>query len=279
MNKIIIHILTTTTVAFASFLTSFTSILVIDNTLFSEIPVQSSQVQSFSEKDDGSILPAIDGIIQSTFFEKPDIEVGDDEEEPEQARVTDLTLLGTLTGPRSFARAMIKKKGTNTAEIFKTGKEAYGYTIVKINETTVILKSGETTSILDMYPPDKEEQKASAPSNSSSSGEKVTKTISRPSLIQDLGNNMDNMLRGIRAGPYREDGNVVGYKLKTVSSQNILYKFGLRSGDILRRINGHPITSTQKLFELWQTFPKESRVIIDIQRNKEFKTFDFTIKD
>lgn len=280
MDRLKFHLATTLAALCASYISAFTAVLVINNAFFSAASAQAAPARSSSYESKAQALPSVDSIVASTFFEKSDIDESEFEEEVEEARVTDLTLLGTVTGPRSIARAVIQKKGAAAAEIFKTGAEAYGYTIIRIKETTVDLKSGDTTVILDMYPPDKKQESSpSATTQSSSVESRVAKTISRASLIQDLGNNMDNMLRGIRAGPYRENGQVVGYQLKTVSSQNILYKFGLRSGDILRRINGHPITSTSKLFELWQSFPKESRVIIDIQRRNEFKTFDFTIND
>lgn len=281
MENIKYHLLTTATVLFASYMIALTSVMIVENTLFSDTAVQTGTSQSRVRDSHKAALPQVEEIIESTFFEKSDFDIIEEEQEEtvETLQVTDLTLLGTISGPESIARAMIRKKGERTAEVFKVGMEAYGYSVIRIEETKVTLKAGGKTSILDMYPPDVKKTASSPPRSSSGISNKITQTLSRAELNQILQGKMDNMLRGIRAGPYRENGEVVGYMLKLVSSQNILYKFGLRSGDILRRINGHPITSTQKLFELWQSFHKESRVVIDIQRNNDFKTFDFTIND
>jgi general secretion pathway protein C len=288
MDTLKFHFLTTTAVIFAGYITAFTSVMIIENTLFSNVASISGTPVQIEESNSKASLPNIEPIIESNFFEKPDPEDITTEiaEEVPQLNVDDLTLLGTITGPRSIAQAIILKKGEPQAQIFSLNKSVKGYDfeIIKIETTKVTIRVGDDTALIDMYPPEKKpgsstQRTSTATTISAEESERVAKTISRAELTQDLQNNMDNMLKGIRAGPYRQNGEVVGYSLKTVSSQNILYKFGLRSGDILRRINGHPITSTAKLFELWQSFPKESRVVIDIQRGKNFKTFDFTIND
>jgi general secretion pathway protein C len=103
--------------------------------------------------------------------------------------------------------------------------------------------------------------------------------MSRAELQQKLMNDMDNMLRGMRAGPHRVDGKVEGFKLFQLAPTNMLYRLGARTGDVIKRINGHPIDSTEKLYRMWQTFPKESRVQVDIERGSQNITFDITISD
>ncbi len=90
---------------------------------------------------------------------------------------------------------------------------------------------------------------------------------------------MDNMLKGMRAGPYREDGQIKGYKIMGLNKSNMLYDLGIRQGDIIMRINGHPIDSTQKLFELWQKLPQEPKALIDIKRGNETTTLDYTFSN
>lgn len=225
---------------------------------------------------------SVDAILQKPFFELSESASGETAvDEPAAAPVTDLVLLGTITGSPRFAMALIKEKKGKGLDVFKIGSDVFGYRLKSIKSTSVVLVSGNNEQILDMYPEKeiKSDSKTPADSSQSGGGSTISKSLSKAEITQDTQNNLDNMLKGIRAGPYRENNQVVGYKLKTVSSSNILYKYGMRSGDVIRRINGHPIDSTAKLVELWTQFPKESRVVIDIQRNGSITTFDYTITD
>ena len=90
---------------------------------------------------------------------------------------------------------------------------------------------------------------------------------------------MDNALRGLRAGPYRVNGEVEGYRLITVRPYNILYKMGARNGDIVKRINGKKIDSTEKLYKMWDAFKSESRITTDIERGGKIITFEYNISE
>ncbi|MDY6970415.1 MAG: hypothetical protein SVR08_17435, partial [Spirochaetota bacterium] len=103
--------------------------------------------------------------------------------------------------------------------------------------------------------------------------------VSRSAIQQNVLNNIDNALKGLRAGPYRVRGKIEGYKLFRVKPSNIMYKFGARSGDIVKRINGHPIDSTEKLIGMWKSLNSESHFTADIQRKDKIIQYYFTIKE
>ena len=92
-------------------------------------------------------------------------------------------------------------------------------------------------------------------------------------------NNMDNALQGLQAGPYRINGQIVGYQLMTVRPQNILFKLGARSGDIVKRINGQVLDSTQKLMSMWEAIKNDPKVTIDLERGGKNIRYDFNISD
>ena len=87
------------------------------------------------------------------------------------------------------------------------------------------------------------------------------------------------MLKGLRAGPYNVNGRIVGYKLFIVNPDNYLYEIGARSGDVIKRINGHPIDSTEKLYKIWSGLPQESRVVLDLDRGGKTVTYDYTFTE
>ncbi len=194
--------------------------------------------------------------------------------------ITDLILLGTITGPSSIARALIKKKSEREPKIFKMWSNVYGYRLVRISNTKAYLKSGSDIKLLDMFAPvERSSESRSLARRTSPSSQLVKKSISRAEIQQKVLNNVDNALKGIRAGPYREDGVIKGFKLFRIKPYNILYKFGARPGDVIKRINGHSVDSTQKLVKVWESVKGDSRLTVDIERGGKLVTFDLTISE
>jgi general secretion pathway protein C len=175
---------------------------------------------------------------------------------------------------------MIKKRTEREAQIFKLWSDVYGYKLVRINNTKAYLKMGNDIKILDMYAQvergREESARKSVPSESPS---QLKRTISRSEIQQKVLNNMDNALRGIRAGPYRVDGKIEGYKIFRIRPYNILYKFGARDGDILKRVNGHAVDSTKKLYKMWESLKDDPKITVDLERNGKLITYDFTISE
>jgi general secretion pathway protein C len=107
----------------------------------------------------------------------------------------------------------------------------------------------------------------------------MSKTLSRSEMQQRIKNNMDTMLQGLRAGPYIVNGKIEGYKLFMVSPQNFLSTLGARSGDIIKRINGQQIDSTEKLYKIWSGLNLETHVTLDLDRAGQTVSFDYTFTD
>jgi general secretion pathway protein C len=196
------------------------------------------------------------------------------------ANISDLQLLGTISGPVNIARALIKKKTENDSKVYKLRDTIDGFVLVRILSSKVHLRLGRDLLILDMFA-DTNAGSDAQPIKASSEAAKgvVKKSLSRSFLQQKVLKKVDNALRGLRAGPYREDGQVKGYKLFQLRPYNILYKLGARKGDIIKRVNGHPIDSTEKLYKLWGAIQGESRIVIDLERDRNVMTYDFNITD
>jgi general secretion pathway protein C len=193
--------------------------------------------------------------------------------------LNDLQLLGTITGPAAIARILIKKKQEKDAQIFKLWSDVYGYKLVRIDNAKIYLKKDKTIETLDMYPKEEKTMQNASPASVKATESKTTQSLSRSEIQQKLLNNIDNALDGLQAGPNRVNGKIDGYRLARVSPNNFLYKLGARSGDIAKRINGHPIDSTEKLLGLWQSVQGESKITIDIDRGGKVQTFEFNVTD
>jgi len=194
--------------------------------------------------------------------------------------IMELQLLGTISGPPAIARALIKKNTEKDPEIFKLGGNVYGYRLVRIDNAKVYLKSSDRVEVIDMFAVPTQgagtDPRQSVPGAGPS---RVKQTLSRSELQQKVLNNMDNALKGIRAAPYRLDDKIVGYRLLRVQPSSVLFKLGARSGDIVKRVNGHPVDSTERLYQMWNSIQGDSKITVDLERDGRLVNYDFTITD
>jgi general secretion pathway protein C len=203
------------------------------------------------------------------------------------AGVSELTLLGTITGPTNISRAMIMKTGEKNPGVFalykvsnEVSNDVYGNKLVGIVDSKVYLEVGGQRMSLELYakkvmtppvPPDGVVQPGG--------GGQFSQTLSRAEVKQKVFNNMDNALQGLQAGPERVNGQIVGYRLITVRPQNILFKLGARSGDVVKRVNGQVLDSTQKLMSMWETIKNDQKISVDLERSGKNIRYDFNITD
>jgi general secretion pathway protein C len=211
-----------------------------------------------------------------------------DTQNPTGAGVSELTLLGTISGPTSISRAMIMKTGEKSPGVYalykvssEVSNDVYGNKLVGIGDSKVILEAGGQKVTLELYakkvvaPPGP----PGGPGQAEGGGQQFSQTLSRAEVRQKVFNNMDNALQGLQAGPHRVNGQIVGYRLMTVRPQNILFKLGARSGDIVKRVNGQALDSTQKLMSMWETIKNDPKITIDLERNGKDIRYDFNITE
>jgi general secretion pathway protein C len=202
--------------------------------------------------------------------------------------ISELTLLGTITGPTSISRAMILKTGETSPRIFalykvnaETSNDVWGNKLVGITDGKVYIEAGGQKMTLELYAKktvDANPQQGAA-ATGAEGGQQFNQTLSRAEIRQKVFNNMDNALQGLQAGPYRINGQIAGYRLVNVRPTNIMFKLGARSGDIVRRVNGQILDSTQKLMSMWETIKNDPKISVDIERDGKNIRYDFNITD
>ena len=235
-----------------------------------------------------SILDSGFFLIQNLVVTEANPE-GENTEPVQVADISQLSLLGTITGSNPIARAMIRKQGEKMPGVFALRKideeissDVYGYKLVWIGDTSVTLEANGEKTILEMYP---EKAVTTQPTpgllparpGSAVAGAPIRTSISRAEIKQRAMNNLDEAMQGLVATPYRRNNVVEGFRLSRIPRANILYTLGARNGDIVRRINGRTMDSTEKLFQFWKELPNENRVMIDLERSGQLLTYEINI--
>ncbi len=277
MQNIKYHIISLSAMILFSYISAATINGIIKHALV-VYPSEKSRMRAARNISDENVSIDINQLIDSGFFKTAVTSTADSSEDSSSA-INDFKLIGTVTGPPGIARALILKKGENQPDVFKLRHNVYGFILSEILTSKVLLKKNSETFTLNLF---EKKEFASSPKSESvetSSGGVVKKNISRAEMQQKVMNNIDNAMQGIQAGPHRVNGQIEGFKLIRIRPYNILYGYGIRSGDIIKRINGKKVDSTEKLFNMWQGMQSESKMVIDVERNGQIMTFEMNITD
>ncbi|MSP71606.1 MAG: hypothetical protein EXR76_05400 [Myxococcales bacterium] len=97
-------------------------------------------------------------------------------------------------------------------------------------------------------------------------------------FIKEQMNNLNELARQARVIPHYRDGKPQGFKLVGVRPGSLYSHLGVRSGDVIKGINGEEITSPNKALELVDKLQKPGQWSIEIERRGKRQTMDYLTK-
>lgn len=101
--------------------------------------------------------------------------------------------------------------------------------------------------------------------------------ISRAMIDQNL-EDLSTLGMQARIVPNYRNGKYEGFKLVGVRPNSLYRAIGIRSGDVIKRINGREINSPNKAIELFESLKNSSNIALDIERRGQLSTMQYTIK-
>lgn len=102
-------------------------------------------------------------------------------------------------------------------------------------------------------------------------------SITRDTIEEAL-SDVGNLMRQVRIRPYFEDGNPEGVLLSGVRRDSIFEQMGLRSGDVIKGVNGEPIRSVDDAMKLYQGLTSAHNVQLQIERDAVPQTISYRIQ-
>lgn len=81
-----------------------------------------------------------------------------------------------------------------------------------------------------------------------------------------------------RIVPNYRGGKYQGFKLVGVRPGSLYRSIGIRSGDVIKSINGKPIDSPNKAIQLFEQLKNSSNIELDFERRGQPKTLNYSIK-
>lgn len=207
--------------------------------------------------------------------------------------VKNFKLQGTLESGIDTARALIEVQGEGIREYCAAGSactrgecscSVQNINITAIAKEFIWLKTGTARYKLSIGQSTADILNATA--QQSIPGEKtqatanqpvVSQTISAEEIRRILDGKEGPLLKG-NFGPYLVNGNIEGYQIIQIPAEHIFARLGGKNGDILRRVNGYPLTGLERVLDLMKALPTMPAIKIDIERGGKDITYDFQIR-
>ena len=177
-----------------------------------------------------------------------------------------LTLKGTITGPKEIARAIIEEKREQKS--YKIGDEVKGAIVLAIYRNKVIMDVNGQEQMLVVD----ETQSKATPTSRSAPLPSPRPAAPGNSGITSIMKNLDQYIGSARVVPYFKGGEPYGFRVSNLKEGTMVYDLGVRSGDIIRSVNGVPIRTPEDAFNAYQEMQNEASVEVELERKGESTT-------
>ena len=188
-----------------------------------------------------------------------------------------LDLLGTITGDKKEAYAVIEDTTTKQQSLFRIGDTIQNATVKMILREKVVLNVNGKDEILKI----EKNREGSKTFNSKAAGLATERSqniaVKRSQMISAV-QDVNNLMKQIRIRPNFRNGKPDGLRLTGIRPNSIFYNMGLKSGDILMGVNGKNIESVDDVFKLYQNLQSSSSIQLQIKRRGLLKTIDYHIE-
>ncbi|SMF12053.1 type II secretion system protein C (GspC) [Alteromonadaceae bacterium Bs31] len=198
----------------------------------------------------------------------------DDIGEVNQTTKLPLQLHGVIASEeQQHARAIIE--GGNEQKLYRVGEEIKkhkGVKLVKVEEQRAILDNKGTLESLWLYSEEDFKKSSSSrnrhkvsrgsskdPSSTLKAPVKNIKANQIPKTISDV----------VRFSVHREDGQMVGYKVRPGRDRELFEQVGLQAGDIVTNVNGREMNDPKQLREVYQELKTATEANLGVRRGSE----------
>ncbi|NOY69515.1 MAG: PDZ domain-containing protein [Deltaproteobacteria bacterium] len=196
-----------------------------------------------------------------------------------------LKLWGTITGDPDKSYAVIEDTSTHKQQLYRDGDAVAGAKDAKIKlilRRKIVLSVNGKDEILEMQDLSvkggkRSGYRSSGRSNREAAADGETVSIDRSQINESL-KNINNLMRQVRVRPYFEEGKPGGILLSGIQRRSIFEKMGLKSGDIVKGVNGTPIKSVDDALKFYENLKSADSVQLQIKRRGEEKTIMYQIR-
>ncbi len=97
------------------------------------------------------------------------------------------------------------------------------------------------------------------------------------STVNDNVHHMAQLFTEMRATPNFKGGKSTGFRLSEIQPGSVFEQIGLRDGDVLTSVSGHPVSDPAKALQLLSTLDQQSSITLSVIRNGTPMRLSYTI--
>ena len=224
-----------------------------------------------------------------------------------------LKLVGTVVGTPERTYAVIEDLGTKRQDLYRLGDLVREAKVVEVTRNRVVLdnrgrreelfsfeKSDQPGSLpgesarrqpgaprrpplaqaSEPSEPPANPQQEAADEEGGAEIERVSENmwrINRDDLVEQL-DNFGQMMQEARLTPHFTGGQPDGFMITNLPRNSFLARMGLRSGDIMKGVNGQKFGSLEEFFQVYQQLQTEPTLQLEVERSNRSETLTYEIR-
>jgi general secretion pathway protein C len=224
-----------------------------------------------------------------------------------------LKLVGTVVGIPERTYAVIEDLGSKRQELFRLGDLVREAKVVEVTRNRVVLDNrGRREELLSFEKPDTAAPPPSEPAGrqlgaprraptpqapepsetSPTTGQEETQEtpeaeieqvsenmwrINRDDLVEQL-DNFGQMMKEARLTPHFTGGQPDGFMITNLPQNSFLAQMGLRSGDVMKGVNGQKFGSLDEFIQAYQQLQTEPMLQLEVERSNRSETLTYEIR-
>lgn len=233
----------------------------------------------------------IDRILKRNIFNQegkfPDDDAEEDEEGKEIETKLPLQLLGVISGGTLYnGIAIVKNTSNNTVDSYMVDDliQPHGVPVIEIYPKKVYIQNGKRREFmrLDEKPIVRTKRIAKAQTGTGLGQKMGSDNEYREDGLERIGSNiritdsyrqnlltsqLPQVLQDAKAEPQMVGGELIGWRMVNIKKGSIYEKLGMQNGDVVREINGVPLTDAGKAIKTLNKMRNETKYQVKIERN------------
>ncbi|MCP9452481.1 MAG: PDZ domain-containing protein [Nitrospira sp.] len=194
---------------------------------------------------------------------------------------TKISLIGVVMGERTGVFAIIEEQATKKQTLYRLHDEIPDVgEVVDIRRNGIVVRQGNLEELVELAIPEQPrgaDLEAAGSSFAATSSSSIRKVVDRREVDQAL-NDLPRLLTQARAVPYMLNGAINGFRIDYMAPASFYEKIGIRTGDILQRVNGVEIRDPATVLNLLQQLKHEQVVKLDLVRNNRRTTVTYELR-
>jgi general secretion pathway protein C len=232
---------------------------------------------------------------------------------PAAKPAANLKLVGTVVGPPERTYAVIEDLSTKRQDLYRLGDVVREAKVVEVTRNRVVLdnrgrreelfsfEKTDTPSPAPSEPgarpsgaprrrpfalesppsePPPEPPQQEEPDAAEADIERVSENmwrINRDDLVEQF-DNFGQMMKEARLTPHFTGGQPDGFMITNLPGNSFLARMGLRSGDIMKGVNGQKFGSLEEFFQAYQQLQTEPMLQLEVERSNRTETLTYEIR-